>query len=88
MSAHPDLVAPNIHEAHAAVTSSAASVFDDSMVDDAGARAEAMELADRCAEKTTQMACVTAGSAGVAFSSGDERGWIDAPSVDVVSAVG
>ena len=88
MSAHPDLVAPNIHEAHAAVTSSATSVFDDSTVDDARARAQAMELADRCAEKTTRMVCVTAGSAGVAFSSGDERGWIDAPSVDVVSAVG
>ena len=88
MSAHPDLVAPNIHEAHAAVTSSATSVFDDSTVDDARARAEAMELAGRCAEKTTRMVCVTAGSAGVAFSGGDERGWIDAPSVDVVSAVG
>ena len=88
MAAHPDLVAPNIHEAQAAVTSSATSVFDDSTVDDARARAEAMELADRCAEKTTRMVCVTAGSAGVAFSSGDERGWIDAPSVDVVSAVG
>ena len=88
MSAHPDLVAPNIHEAHAAVTSSATSVFDDSTVDDARARAEAMELAGRCAEKTTRMVCVTVGSAGVAFSGGDERGWIDAPSVDVVSAVG
>ena len=88
MSAHPDLVAPNIHEAHAAVTSSATSVFDDSSVDDTRVRAEAMELADQCAEKTTRMVCVTAGSAGVAFSGGDERGWIDAPSVDVVSAVG
>ena len=88
MSAHPDLVAPNIHEAHAALTSSATSVFDDSTMDDARARAEAMELADRCAQKTTHMVCVTAGSAGVAFSSGDVRGWIDAPHVDVVSAVG
>ena len=88
MSAHPDLIAPNIHEAHAALTSSATSVFDDSTMDDARARAEAMEFADRCAQKTTQMVCVTAGSAGVAFSSGSARGWIDAPGVDVVSAVG
>ena len=84
----PDVVAPNIHEALAALDGAASSVFDDSSMSDEEHRVQAIELSRRIARVTGRIACVTAGSAGVAVTTTDETWWVDAPSVDVVSAVG
>lgn len=88
LAVHPDVIAPNVHEAHAALSDEATSVFDDSAMSDAEARETAIALATRCAEQSQGFACVTAGSAGVAFAGAETDGWITAPNIDVVSAVG
>lgn len=88
LSHGPDVVAPNIHEALAALDGAESSVFDDSAMSDAEHRVQAIELSRRIARVTGRIACVTAGSTGVAVTTTDETWWVDAPSVDVVSAVG
>ena len=84
----PDVVAPNIHEAASALTTSSAALFDDSRLSDDQARELAQEYALTCAARTSGLACVTAGSAGVAYAHDGHVGWVDAPKVDVVSPVG
>jgi 1-phosphofructokinase family hexose kinase len=88
LAAAPNAIAPNVHEALAALSSGSSFVFDDTSLSDAEAREWAEESAMRAATATGGLACVTAGSAGVAFAEGGRVEWIDAPEVSVVSAVG
>lgn len=88
LSHGPDVVAPNIHEAMAALDGAASLVFDDSAMSDEENRVQAIELSRRIARVTGRIACVTGGSVGAALATNDETWWIDAPSVNVVSAVG
>lgn len=86
--AHPDVIAPNIHEAAAALGEDSAALFDDSRLSPQQARDQASDYALECASRTFGLACVTAGAAGVAYALGDSLHWIDAPEISVVSAVG
>lgn len=90
MAARPDVIAPNVHEAQAALTGEASTVFDDAAMTPEQAQAAAVELAARCAAVTGRLACVTAGAAGVAYAHADSdaNGFIQAPVVQAVSAVG
>jgi 1-phosphofructokinase family hexose kinase len=84
----PEVVSPNIHEAIASLRGTQAAVFDDDAMTDDEHRAVAIDLAREIHQRTSQVACVTAGSAGVAVDDGESTSWIPAPSVAVVSAVG
>lgn len=88
MAAQPEVIAPNIHEAAAALSEDSTSVFDDSTLSAHEARVQASSSAQVCASRTAGLACVTAGSAGVAYALGGDVHWLDAPKVPVVSAVG
>jgi len=86
LSAHPDLVTPNLEEAEAALAGDAGEVLhasDEDVPERAGRAALAL-----CA-RGARCAAVTAGGQGVAFAAaGGEVHWVPAVPVAVVSAVG
>lgn len=88
LEARPNVVAPNVHEAAVTLADASSSVFDDSSLSHDQARTQALEYAHEIASRTGHLACVTAGAAGVAYVLDDRSGWVEAPTIDLVSAVG
>lgn len=88
LSARPDVVTPNVHEAEAALGIGTAHVMDaddsDAELIRARSEAAALELCGRGA----RLAFVTGGGAGVAMAHDGEVAWVPAYPVEVVSTVG
>lgn len=87
LASEPDLVAPNLQEAEAALGGTCAAVLSDA---DVRVRERASEAALALCDLGARAAAVTAGSAGVALAQAGPRDvrWVPAVPVDVVSAVG
>jgi len=85
LSAHPDIVTPNLFEAEALVRG---AVDERVEVGEVDVRERALEAAKRLRELGAVAALVTAGSAGVALASADASGWVTAPMVTVRNPIG
>jgi fructose-1-phosphate kinase PfkB-like protein len=87
LPAGPDLVAPNLQEAEAAITGDVGHLLVDA---DTDVRARACAAASALLDRGARAAAVTAGAHGVALAergAGEVRWWPTVP-VDVVSTVG
>ena len=86
LTAHPDLVCPNLSEAESVISGrwSAEPVDDEGQ--DIGRRAVLASAALH--RRGAQRAVVTAGSAGAALTTGDGSWWLPAPTVRVVNPIG
>jgi 1-phosphofructokinase family hexose kinase len=88
LSAHPDVVTPNLDEAETALSETSAHVMDANAHDEGAARERAMKAALSLCERGARRAFVTAGPTGVAIAHAGEVSWLPAHRVEVVSTVG
>lgn len=84
----PDVVTPNLDEAEACLGLTDAQVMDSHDVAPHAARSRAESAAALLVDRGALVACVTAGSSGVALARESRVHWIPTVPVDVVSAVG
>ncbi|MFB9322130.1 1-phosphofructokinase family hexose kinase [Cryptosporangium minutisporangium] len=86
LPAGPDLVAPNLEEAEAALSGASADVLP--VPDGTDVRDRACAAAQALVDAGARRAAVTAGAAGTAFATRESLDWIPTVPVTVVSAVG
>jgi 1-phosphofructokinase family hexose kinase len=85
LSARPDLVKPNIHEALAIASSGSATLMSD---EPTSPRKRATEAAEDLCQSGAQVSIVTAGAGGAAMATKGFTDWFNAPSVELVSSIG
>lgn len=88
LSAGPDIVTPNLHEALAVLGQGDIRTMNDHEWTVEETRERALEAADALHERGAAHAMVTAGVAGVALADSSGTSWYDAFPVEVVSTVG
>lgn len=88
LAARPDVVTPNLDEAEAVLSETAAHVMDAGTHDAEAARERAEQAALALCELGAQRALVTAGAAGVAMAHGGDVTWLPAFPITPVSTVG
>lgn len=88
LSAAPDVITPNLDEAEACLGLSDAQVMDSHDLAPEVARSRAESAATLLVDRGAFVACVTAGSSGVALARDSRVHWIPTVPVNVVSTVG
>jgi 1-phosphofructokinase family hexose kinase len=85
LSAGPDLVKPNIHEALAVAAGGSATLMSDQS---SNPQKNATEAAQGLCRSGARVSIVTAGAVGAAMATKGFTDWFNAPSVELVSSVG
>jgi len=85
LSASPDLVKPNFHEALAITSGGSATLMSD---EPTSPQKTATEAAEDLCQSGAQVSIVTAGADGAAMATKEFNDWFNAPTVNLVSSVG